>query len=54
MILNREDSIYAATKLMKYFKDFKIEGCSNFAFPIFTKRDNLQQIKDKLKELRIE
>ena len=23
MILNREDSIYAATKLMKYFKDFK-------------------------------
>ena len=37
-----------------YFKDFKIEGCSNFAFPIFTKRDNLQQIKDKLKELRIE
>ena len=22
MILNREDSIYAATKLMKYFRDF--------------------------------
>jgi|TARA_R110001583_G_scaffold154592_2_gene306281 CDP-4-dehydro-6-deoxyglucose reductase, E1 len=37
-----------------YKTDFNIEGCSNFAFPIFTKRDNLQQIKDKLEEIGVE
>ena len=37
-----------------YRTDFKVTGCSNFAFPIFTLRDNLQQIKDKLKEIGVE
>ena len=37
-----------------YNTDFKATGCSNFAFPIFTKKDNLQQIKDKLKEIGVE
>ena len=37
-----------------YRTDYITEGCSNFAFPIFTKKDNLQQIKDRLKEIGVE
>ena len=37
-----------------YRTDYNREGCSNFAFPIFTKRDNLQKIKDRLNEIGVE
>tara|TARA_R110001583_G_scaffold123793_1_gene275192 strand:+ start:845 stop:2011 length:1167 start_codon:yes stop_codon:yes gene_type:complete len=37
-----------------YRTDYSREGCSNFAFPIFTKRDNLQKIKDRLNEISVE
>lgn len=37
-----------------YRTDYITEGCSNFAFPIFTKKDNLQKIKDRLREIGVE
>jgi len=37
-----------------YHTDFNCMGCSNFALPIFTKRNNLQKIKDNLKEIGVE
>lgn len=37
-----------------YSTDYVREGCSSFAFPIFTKKDNLQSIKDKLTEIGVE
>ena len=56
-IKHRNDNYYTFIRNLDYnlYKtDFNIEGCSNFAFPIFTKRDNLQQIKDKLEEIGVE
>ena len=56
-IKHRNDNLYTFIQNLDcnlYHTNFKIEGCSNFALPIFTKRNNLQQIKDKLKELEIE
>ena len=34
--------------------DFDVEGCSNFAFPIFTKNNNIDDIKDLLRENGVE
>jgi len=56
-IKHRNNNFYTFIENLDYnlYKtDFNIEGCSNFAFPIFTKRNNLQQIKDKLKEIGVE
>ena len=38
----------------KYHANYVQDGRSSFAFPIFTKGDNLQSIKDKLKEIGVE
>lgn len=38
----------------KYKTDFDTTGCSNFAFPIFTKKDNVETIKGKLTEIGVE
>ena len=38
----------------KYNVDFNIEGCSNFAFPIFTKQNNINEIKKVLREIGVE
>jgi CDP-6-deoxy-D-xylo-4-hexulose-3-dehydrase len=37
-----------------YKIDFNSEGCSNFAFPIFTKKNNVEKIKSVLRENNIE
>ena len=37
-----------------YRTDYKSDGCSNFALPIFTKRNNIEQIKTILRENDIE
>ena len=34
--------------------DFDVEGCSNFAFPIFTKNNNIDDIKNLLRENDVE
>ena len=38
----------------KYFTDFDTTGCSNFAFPIFTKGSNVSKVKETLMGLGIE
>ena len=38
----------------KYHTNFVREGCSNFAFPIFTKSVPMNSIKEKLKSMNIE
>ena len=56
-IKHRNDNYYTFIRNLDYnlYKtDFVSTGCSNFAFPIFTKRNNLQQIKNKLKEIGVE
>jgi CDP-6-deoxy-D-xylo-4-hexulose-3-dehydrase len=38
----------------KYYKDFNLEGISNFAFPIFSKTVNINSVKELLSNMDIE